>query len=109
MYPEQCRTPDGRMFPNPSQRIENPDPRVIAGGEQGGGCVLAGCSQTICTDAGEAAQIVTTCEYRAEYACYQGVKCERQSDGKCGWTQTPALKQCLAHPPALEASAEAAQ
>lgn len=100
-YPEQCRTPDGRLFINESQQ---------AGGASGtfeaNGCAVAGCSQTLCVEASEASDIVTTCEYRAEYACYKEASCERQSDGKCGWTQTAELKACLAHPPAIDGTVQ---
>jgi len=47
--------------------------------------------------------MVTTCEMKPEYACYQNATCERQGDGKCGWTQTPDLTKCLANPPPLDA------
>lgn len=59
-------------------------------------CYVGGCSSQICSDKPD---MVSTCEYRAEYACYRNAKCERQSSGQCGWTQTPALLQCLANPP----------
>jgi hypothetical protein len=107
-YPEQCRTPDGRTFVNDKQVNQMPN----EGGNQTGGtflagsCVVAGCSGTICAEAGEASDIITTCEYRAEYACYKQASCERQASGKCGWTQTPQFKQCLAHPPALDSGVE---
>jgi hypothetical protein len=61
-------------------------------------CVKSGCSGTVCVEEGK--EIVTTCEYKAEYACYSSAACETQPDGKCGWTQTPELKACLANPPA---------
>jgi hypothetical protein len=58
-------------------------------------CRTAGCSGQLCVDA-DSPPIFTTCEWRAEYACYQteGV-CEPQPDGSCGWTPTPALMSCL--------------
>lgn len=59
-------------------------------------CVPAGCSSQLCVDAAEAADIMTTCEWLPEYACYQEAACERQTDGTCGWTQTPELEECLA-------------
>lgn len=68
-------------------------PSPTAGGE----CVRGGCSGTVCTEPGQTA--VTTCEFRPEYACYQSAKCERQPAGACGWTETDALKRCLANPP----------
>lgn len=54
-------------------------------------CIVTGCSGQVC----EEGTIITTCEYRSEYACYKDATCERQSDGKCGWTQTEALQQCI--------------
>jgi hypothetical protein len=63
----------------------------------GGACVKGGCSGTVCEEAGN--DTVTTCEFKPEYACYQTATCERQADGKCGWTQSDALTQCLANPP----------
>lgn len=56
------------------------------------GCFVGGCSGQVCSDD---AGVVTTCEWRPEYACYQDATCERQADGQCGWTDTPALQQCL--------------
>jgi hypothetical protein len=40
--------------------------------------------------------VISTCEWRDEYACYQTATCERQPDGQCGWTSTPELDACLA-------------
>lgn len=57
-----------------------------------GKCYVGGCSSEICSDRPDA---VSTCIYREEFACYKSSKCERQSDGKCGWTQTKELKVCL--------------
>lgn len=58
-------------------------------------CVRTGCSNTVCAEAGK--EIMTTCEYRNEYECYGTAKCERQANGACGWTQTPALSSCIAN------------
>jgi hypothetical protein len=57
-----------------------------------GGCYIGGCSAQLCTEDPAA---ISTCEYTATYACYKTAKCERQSTGKCGWTETPELKICL--------------
>jgi eight-cysteine-cluster-containing protein len=65
-------------------------------------CVKSGCSGTVCVEPGK--EVVTTCEFKPEYACYRDAACERQGDGSCGWTTTPALTDCLAHPPAADAS-----
>jgi hypothetical protein len=61
------------------------------------GCARGGCSGTLCVEEGE--DVMTTCEWRPEYACYDAAACERQADGACGWTQTDELAACLASPP----------
>lgn len=55
-------------------------------------CYPTGCNGQICADT----EVITTCEFRAEYACYKAGRCERQTTGKCGWTETPELKRCFA-------------
>src|SRR4030095_153176 len=40
-------------------------------------CIKTGCSSQICADH----NVVSTCEFRPEYACYQKATCERQEDG----------------------------
>ena len=70
-------------------------------------CVKGGCSGTVCEGPGE--QTVTTCEWKAEYACYKDATCERQGDGKCGWTQSPALTASLASPTKADATGGAPQ
>lgn len=56
-----------------------------------GGCVITGCSGQVCADR----EVMTTCEYRPEYACYANERCERQENGSCGWVATEALRSCL--------------
>jgi hypothetical protein len=60
-------------------------------------CVVGGCSGQLCydpdTDSG-----ISTCEWRAQYACYQTAICERQGNNECGWTPTEELAECLAAP-----------
>ncbi len=63
-----------------------------------GGCYVGGCSSQICSDSPD---IVSTCEFRAEYACYRTAKCERQASGECGWSETAELRMCLLSPSAL--------
>lgn len=60
-------------------------------GRASGGCMITGCSSHVCADR----EVITTCEYKEEYACYKTARCERQQDGACGWTMTPELLQCL--------------
>ncbi len=54
-------------------------------------CRATGCSGQICAEE----EIMTTCEFLPEYACYKTAKCERQSDGQCGWTSSEKLVVCL--------------
>ena len=54
-------------------------------------CKRAGCSGHVCSDK----DVITTCEFRPEYACYKSATCERQADGACGFTKTPELDSCL--------------
>jgi eight-cysteine-cluster-containing protein len=54
-------------------------------------CVVGGCSGQICADE----PMFSTCEWRDEYACYADASCERQSDGRCGWTPSGDLAKCL--------------
>jgi hypothetical protein len=54
-------------------------------------CVRTGCSGHICAET----DVVSTCEFRPEYACYKQATCERQPDGACGFTPSPALTACL--------------
>lgn len=55
-------------------------------------CFKTGCSNQVCSDH----TVVTTCEFRPEYECYQKAECKRQQDGNCGFTKTRELTECLA-------------
>lgn len=55
-------------------------------------CFVGGCSGQVCSDQPD---VITTCEWRDEYACYATASCGRQADGTCGWTPTPELEACL--------------
>jgi len=86
-YPRQCKTPDGKTFVEDIGKAKGAvSDRALDG------CYIGGCSQQICSDEPD---VVSTCEYRPEYACYGSATCERQADGKCGWTETASLKACL--------------
>ncbi len=64
-------------------------------GETQTSCVVGGCSGTLCLPADEAGNIATNCRYRDEYVCYDGLTCEVQADGSCGFTEQEDLQQCL--------------
>jgi hypothetical protein len=58
-----------------------------------GQCIRTGCSGQVCAEE----DVVTTCEWRDEYACYRFARCERQPGGGCGWTATEEQARCLAN------------
>jgi eight-cysteine-cluster-containing protein len=68
----------------------------VGGGNAGGsgGCAPGGCSGELCGEEGEG--LISDCVYREEFECYRSARCERQSSGRCGWTQTDELRQCIA-------------
>lgn len=92
-YPERCATPDGRVF---VQQTTSQVPDESQHAAVHDGCSLSGCSGEICTEASEASNVVTTCIYKAQYACLRAATCERQTNGHCGWTNTPELRACIA-------------
>lgn len=74
--------------------LASPEPTVERGQDNpivSGGCKITGCSGQICAEE----EVITTCEFLPEYACYKTARCERQSDGKCDWTPTEELVACL--------------
>jgi hypothetical protein len=84
--PRECRTTNGSTYKEETKNTG--DSTAVATG----GCFIGGCSSQICSDQPDA---VSTCEYRSEYGCYKSARCERQTNGSCGWTQTSTLTQCL--------------
>ena len=66
------------------------------------GCKIVGCSGTICMDENEEWGW-SFCNWSPIYACYKDAytTCERQSSGRCAWTNTPEFRACLDSPPSL--------
>lgn len=56
-------------------------------------CVTGGCSGTICQHK-DTEPIMTTCEFKPEYACYKQIKCGC-IDGKCVWDKTAEFDDCV--------------
>jgi hypothetical protein len=69
----------------------NPGPALDGGAAP---CFRGGCSNQLCSDQ---PGLGSTCEWRAEYACYQQAACERQPNGTCGHTPSATLTACLAN------------
>lgn len=86
---DAVRVPDG----SPKPGFETLPPEQVS--TSSNPCVPAGCSSTLCVDADTAGDIMSTCEWLPEYACYQTATCEQQADGACGWTETPELTNCV--------------
>jgi len=57
-------------------------------------CVVGGCSGTICQNK-NAEPVITTCEYKDEYACYESIDCGCTA-GKCQWQKTAEFERCVA-------------
>ncbi len=54
-------------------------------------CIKTGCGNQVCAEE----EMITTCEWRPEHECYRRARCERQTNGQCGFTQTRELTACL--------------
>jgi len=95
-YPRQCTTADGKHFIEEVEAPigETPEAPVVDVGGSKDGCVPAGCSGQLCLEEEQAGNIMTTCEYKPEYACYRTAVCERQASGACGFTETDELRIC---------------
>lgn len=86
------------VLPGESENTSNPDGEspVEVAPVANNSCMVGGCSSQLCGEASDMEGMVTTCEFREEYACYAKTsRCERQASGKCGWTETAELQKCL--------------
>lgn len=59
-------------------------------------CAIGGCSSQLCGKKGIIENIITTCEWKEEYACYRLTQCQCIQN-KCQWNQTSEFIQCLAN------------
>jgi len=101
---DAMRGPEGAIFSGNNVPVTGPGGRLLSlkatqvylrdspGVSNLTPCMKTGCSRAICSDH----NVISTCEWRPEYACYQKATCERQADGNCGFTQTRELTSCLA-------------
>lgn len=87
LIPIRFGTSAALVTPEESSTVSQTPPPASAGK-----CFIGGCSSQVCSDK---EGVITTCDYRPEYACFKTARCERQTNGACGWTMTPELAACL--------------
>jgi len=63
------------------------DPSVV------GACTPGGCGGADCVEAG--APPPASCDGATVDECHKKGICERQPDGRCGWTETEEVQTCL--------------
>lgn len=59
-------------------------------------CGTGGCSNQICGPADKVKDIITTCEWNAEYECLRITSCSC-IESKCQWEETENYVACLAN------------
>lgn len=57
-------------------------------------CLAGGCSGQFCLPRDKASQAYTTCEWRADYACYAENNCACRNN-KCQWSDNQRFQDCL--------------
>jgi len=57
-------------------------------------CLAGGCSGQLCIPRDEADSVVSTCEWRDEYACYREDDCICKNS-KCQWEGNEAFSECI--------------
>lgn len=92
----QCvRAPCDPVLVCPNQE----QPPVVTSSE----CMRAGCSGELCVDSGaNGGPPMSVCLYREEYRCYADAQCERQPNGRCGWTPSTDLSSCLSQTQSMD-------
>lgn len=97
---------DGRSYGNPCSALAGGTSVAREGScaeetaEAASDCVRTGCGGELCQGPEEEA-MASICVARPEHACYREAACERQTDGRCGFTPSAELSACLASPPSL--------
>lgn len=88
--------------PSPISYIPSPSPTIYPSSTPNptttnptGKCIISGCNGEVCTEEGKQSGAITVCVWEEKYSCYKDLKCERQTNGRCGFTQTPEFKSCI--------------
>ena len=85
--PESTSTPGAKNTPTPTKRSISITPPQT-------NCRISGCNGEICADE-SLGDVSSICLYQEKYVCFKQTTCERQADGKCGWTQNQEYMACL--------------
>lgn len=85
--PEHSLVPTTKNTPTPLIRVSSISPVQT-------NCKISGCNGEICADE-NLGEISSICLYQEKYECFQKTTCERQADGKCGWTKNQEYMACL--------------
>lgn len=93
-YPPVCITADGASFTATTDMQQAPAGTLTTATPLLVNCKRTGCSGELCIDSYRD-DVVTTCDFKPEYACYQEAPCERQTNGECGFTVSRGLSTCL--------------
>ena len=70
---------------------QNQTPAHVAECAADSDCHVGGCSQQLCTPKDG---VMSTCEYRSEYACTKLTRCGC-AQGQCTWANTTLYASCL--------------
>ncbi len=84
VLPEEDLLQDG---PDPGSEEQAQECTVAAD------CMRAGCSGTVCQTK-DVEPMITTCEWREEYACFRDIECGC-IQGRCAWQTAPAFDACI--------------
>lgn len=80
------------LSPNPTAPIPTTD--LNANPTPPGVCRRVGCSGELCVSL-DTTDVISDCNFKPEYSCYQEAPCEVQPDGICGFTPSAGLSACL--------------
>ena len=89
LKPELTPTPTSVPAPVPEVTL-SPKPTPTSKN----GCIIWGCNGELCIDK-DSERADTICRWLPQHECFRTATCERQANGRCAWSQTPELKDCL--------------
>ncbi|MEK7083470.1 MAG: hypothetical protein AAB972_04810 [Patescibacteria group bacterium] len=89
-YAQQSLSPLPSVTPTPTSILSStPIPTLIVKP-----CIVGGCSGELCSPKNQEG-LASICIALPESACYKKTRCEIQSNGVCGWTQTSEFAACI--------------